>query len=75
MNEKFEKSLENIASALNRIANALEEQNKPKGLRVPNELFGLADCISKEEVPLPTPWNTGYVPSCNNDILKNQVMD
>lgn len=72
MSEKIEKSLEYIVYALGRIANALEEQNKSKRLDVS---LGLADCLSKEKVPLPTPWNTGYVPSCNNDILKNQIMD
>ncbi|NBX75211.1 MAG: hypothetical protein EBQ92_01490 [Proteobacteria bacterium] len=75
MNKKIEKSLEYIAYALGRIANTLEVQNKPKGLGVPNRLFGTTDCVSKEEIPLPTPWNSGYVPSCDNDILKNQIMD
>ena len=37
--------------------------------------FGVADCVSKEEIPSHIPWNTGYVPSCDNDILKNQIMD
>lgn len=71
--------MENIENLLKAIIEKLdiliELQNKPKGLSVPNRLFGVADCVSKEEIPSHIPWNTGYVPSCDNDILKNQIMD
>jgi hypothetical protein len=65
-----EQALKDIAGALTRIANALEEQNKPKSLTIPrNWGHGIADCVSKEEVPLSTPWNSDNKPSCNSDIL------
>jgi hypothetical protein len=71
----IDKSLKDIAASLLRIANALEEQNKPKGLGSPNNLFGLngmhglVPCVSKEEVPLPTPWNTDSIPTCDGDCI------
>jgi hypothetical protein len=65
-----EKTLQDIAFALNRIAGALEESNKPKGLGSPySSGHGIADCVAKEEVPLPTPWNGDNKPSCESDIL------
>jgi hypothetical protein len=73
MSITIEKTLKDIAFALARVADALEEANKPKGLgspRIPpNWGHGIADCVSKDEIPLPTPWNTDIKPSCNSDRL------
>jgi hypothetical protein len=68
--------LKDIAHSLTRIANALEKQNEPKGVipnwgNLPN--FNIADCVSKEEIPLPTPWNGDYKPTCKSDNLTNEL--
>jgi len=63
-------SLKDIVFALNRIANALEEQNKLKGLGHYNNWgHGIDDYVSKHEIPFPSPWNGGYKPMCNSDSL------
>ena len=70
------KQLDYIATALGRIAIALEKQNEPKGV-IPNwgnvSNFNIADCVSKEEVPFPTPWNPNIVPACKSDDLTNDL--
>jgi hypothetical protein len=70
-----EQSLKDIAFSLNRIAAALEEANKPKSLGNPYSTNSILNCISKDEIPLPTPWNGSYVPSLDSDVLKNQILD
>jgi hypothetical protein len=63
--------LKDIAFALDRIASVLEKQNKPKGLSIPLGPFAsTTDCISKEEIPLPTPWNNPNIPVSTNDVLR-----
>jgi hypothetical protein len=70
MDENVLYYLRDIAGSLNSIANSLEEANKPKKLEIPSNWgHGIADCVSKEEVPLPTPWNGDNTPSCKSDIL------
>ena len=74
MDENILYYLKDIAGSLNSIANSLYEANKPKGLGNPNGPFGLGignpiPCVSKDEIPLPTPWNSDYIPSCESDIL------
>jgi hypothetical protein len=64
-------SLKDIAASLLRIANALEEQNKPKGLGNPYAKYGIAplNCYSKDELPLPTANNSVVTASHDGDIL------
>jgi hypothetical protein len=57
--------LENIVDKLDIII----ENQKYKGLGNTNGPFGLIPCVSKDEIPLPTPWNSDNKPTCNGDIL------
>jgi hypothetical protein len=71
MNENILDSLDDIAASLKLIAIALKEANEIKNNGY-NITFGgnkLTDCVSKEEIPLPTPWNSDNTPSCKSDIL------
>ena len=68
----IDQQLKDIAFSLVRIADALEQANKPKGLGNPFSTYSSlkpVDCISKEEVPLPTPWNTESIPTCGSDCI------
>ena len=33
--------------------------------------FGVQNCVSKEEIPLTTPWTSPNTPSCKEDKLTN----
>lgn len=65
--------MDEVVNALERIANALEEQNKPKGLANHWSRSGLADCYSKHEIPLPTANNTPVTASHDGDILYKPI--
>jgi hypothetical protein len=67
--ETLNNTLKSIEGALGRIANALEQANKPKGLGNPMWTGSHVNCISKDEIPLPTPWNNDNKPNCKSDIL------
>jgi hypothetical protein len=76
--------LKNIVGELSRIANALEEQNKPKGLGYPWKNYGVEplNCYSKDELPLPTAnsdlvkaaYNSDYLSTASSD-LTNKLYD
>jgi hypothetical protein len=71
MTTQINLSLKDIAVSLLRIANALEEANEIKHAGYNITLGGNnnADCYSKEELPLPTPWNSIVTPSCDGDCI------
>jgi len=69
MDENILYYLRDIAGSLNSIANSLQETNKPKGLSNLHSTYSTLNCVAKEEVPLPTPWNGDNTPSCKSDIL------
>ncbi len=61
--KKINDTLKLIVYELSRIANALEEQNKPKALGYPWKNYDVAplNCYSKDELPLTT---------ANSDLVK-----
>lgn len=59
--------LSDIAEALKRIANALEEQNKPKGLGYAWSQYGIANAVGNQDTPLPK--IDSSTPYCNSDVL------
>jgi hypothetical protein len=68
----LETYLKDIAFTLVRIAAALEQANKPKGLGNPfstHSSINPIDCISKNDIPLSTPWTTDNTPSCEGDCI------
>jgi len=71
MNETTLNYLEDIAASLKVIAKALVEANEIKHTGYNITLGGNnnTDCYSKEEVPLPTPWNSILTPSCEGDCI------
>ena len=71
--ETLNNTLKFIEGALGRIADALEQANKPKGLGNPMWTGSPVNCISKDEIPLPTPWNPNIVPACKSDDLTNDL--
>jgi hypothetical protein len=72
----IDKNLKDIAFSLNRIACALEEANKPKGLGGPYPYLNhdklSTNLVSGKEMPLPTPWNNNPLPTCHGDYLENK---
>jgi len=68
----LENTLNNILLKLDKIISLLEKSQVETNFSHFDTLEKL-DLISKTS--LPNTWNTGYVPSCDNDILKNQIMD
>ena len=71
--ETLNSTLKFIEGNLGRIADALEQANKPKGLGNPYSTYSTLNAVSKDEIPLPTPWNTDYKPSCDSDKLQNEL--
>ena len=64
---RLEMRMDEIVNALERIANALEEQNKPKVLG--NYWNKSVDCYSKNEIPLQTANSDLVTASHDGDIL------
>ena len=74
--ETLNTTLKYIESNLGRIADALEEANKPKGLGGPYPYLNhdklSTNLVSGNEIPLPTPWNDNPLPTCHSDYLENK---
>jgi hypothetical protein len=75
MQNKFEMRMDEIVNALERIANALEEQNKPKGLGNHWSGNGVAplNCHLEDEFHLPTATSDLLTASHDGDILHKPI--
>lgn len=70
--DKIENYLSLVIQKLDKIIYLQEKQisnSSYKGLGNPMWTGLPVDCVSKDEVPLPTPWNTDYKPSCGGDCI------
>ena len=66
----IENRLDTIINLLHKVVELLDKPKQSVQLltETKDELYSV-NVVSKEKVPLPTPWNSPSFPSCKGDIL------